>query len=65
MTMKEELFFKEQENLAELVGIILGNGKISRDRHTLTIILNVGEEYQYIEYVKNLINTLFNFQQFL
>jgi hypothetical protein len=50
---------KKSENLAELVGIILGDGSfyISNNNHELDIAFNLSE-IRYLKFVKNLIKIL-------
>jgi len=48
------------EYLAELVGIILGDGHLSKSGNTLTITLNFIDEDRYVEYVMDLITKVFN-----
>jgi len=47
----------ENENLAELIGVLLGDGSISKDYHTITITLNQIEEPNYVIYIKKLIKS--------
>ena len=52
---------KEQiEQLAEFVGIILGDGSISRTGYAICIVLNSEADKYYIDYVCKLIYRLFN-----
>lgn len=51
---------EEEEDLAEMIGIILGDGHISdsQNHYRLSIAFNP-EEKNYIEYVKNLMEKIF------
>lgn len=48
------------EALAELVGIILGDGHLSKSGNTLTITLNFIDEHRYVEYVIDLVTKVLN-----
>ena len=50
----------ESEDLAELTGVLLGDGNISKDHHTISITLNQIEEPNYVNYIKNLIKSTLN-----
>lgn len=54
---KDYIWPEKSELLAELCGIILGDGGISHDQVKIT--LNYYEETDYVKYVSNLINNLF------
>lgn len=63
-TEKNETFLGENEDLAELTTIILGDGNIYRDeskKYMLRISSNKTEEKDYREYTKELIEKLFNY----
>jgi len=47
----------ESEDLAEIIGVLLGDGSISKDCRTLIITLNQIDEPNYVIYVKNLIKS--------
>ncbi len=47
----------ESEDLAELTGVLLGDGNISKDHYTISITLNQIEEPNYVNYIKNLIKS--------
>ena len=48
------------EYLVEQIGIILGDGHLSKSGNTLTITLNFEDEENYVEYVKDLLRKVFN-----
>jgi hypothetical protein len=50
-------FLLESEDLAEVVGVLLGDGNLSKDHHTISITLNQIEEPHYIDYIKDLIKS--------
>ena len=50
------------EDLAELIGIILGDGHLSKSGNTLTITLNFAEEQNYVEYVKKLLRRILSIE---
>lgn len=51
---------RESEKLAEFIGVLLGDGNISKDLHTISITLNQIEEPNYVYYIKNLIKSTLN-----
>ena len=51
------------EDLAELVGIILGDGHLSKSGNTLTITLNFIDELNYVEYVIDLLMKTLNIRE--
>ena len=55
---KEYVWPQESEDLAELTGILLGDGGISYDQ--IKISLNGSVEKEYVQYVSQLINELFH-----
>ena len=47
----------ESEDLAELIGVLLGDGNVSKKYHTLSVTLNQIEEPNYVNYIKKLIKS--------
>jgi flagellar protein FlaI len=52
-------FIEENYLLAEMVGIILGDGHLSSDGYYLTINLNFQDEFEYVLYILKLFESLF------
>jgi len=57
----EKFFFLEKnEQTAEFIGIMLGDGHLSEDGKTLFVALNHIDEEKYVEYIKQIFMILFN-----
>ncbi|TFG02306.1 MAG: hypothetical protein EU540_01765, partial [Promethearchaeota archaeon] len=59
-SLQEKLILEESNNLAEFIGILLGDGHLSENGSDIYISFNGIEEANYVEYVKKLIKNLFN-----
>lgn len=61
-TVIQRIKLKRNEKLAEMIGILLGDGHISDQpkRFRFTIALNSAKDLDYIDYVDNLIQDLFS-----
>ena len=66
MNSPNEFFLEENEKLAELIGILLGDGHLHKKGENsylgsfLSISINRAEEPEYVEYVRQLLIDLFN-----
>ena len=66
MNDSTEFFLKENESLAELIGILLGDGHLHKKGEksylgsALSISLNREDEPKYVDYVRQLLIRLFN-----
>lgn len=59
MTTHKTIQIEESNSLAEMIGIILGDGHLSIDGYYLTITLNFQEEPEYVAYIIRLLESLF------
>lgn len=59
MTTHKAFQLKENYSLAEMIGIILGDGHLSIDGYYLTITLNFQDEREYAVYIMKLLESLF------
>jgi len=57
---RNSIELEESEKLAELIGIILGDGQIPEDLYSIKITLDGKEQIEYIQYVKTLMKSLLN-----
>jgi len=57
---RNSIELEESEKLAELIGIILGDGQIPEDLYSIKITLDGKEQIEYIQYVKTLMENLLN-----
>jgi len=61
----EEVFLEENQKIAELIGIMLGDGNIGLYSNAVNITLNKIDEPEYVEYVKNeIVKKVFNFENY-
>ncbi len=56
---KKNFTYKRNESLAEFIGIMLGDGHLNKEIYRQQISFNGVDEYKYMQYVKNKINTMF------
>ncbi|MFW9968681.1 MAG: LAGLIDADG family homing endonuclease [Candidatus Odinarchaeota archaeon] len=57
---KKRFIHERNESLAEFIGIMLGDGHLNKKIYRLQISFNGFNEKQYLHYVKNKINAMFN-----
>jgi uncharacterized protein (UPF0297 family) len=53
---------EKNENLAELIGVILGDGHLNQRGNTLSITLNFIEERKYVKHVENIVGEVLNIE---
>ena len=57
--MSKSIILEKDEKLAEMIGIILGDGNLSKNGNTITITLNIVKEPKYVKYVRDLSKEIF------
>jgi len=58
--VEEELKLKKNNELAEMIGIALGDGSIPKNQNRLRVTLNKSEEPQYTQHVNDLMQKVLN-----